>query len=87
MNESDARNIVASTVVSLLDNEQLTFERLAALLVENGYDATAGSVRKKISRGSFSAGFLIAICDTLNYQIEFKKRPKSKLKPKVIKIP
>lgn len=68
MNEIQARNKATRTLLALLKRDGISYKELAERLVANGYETTTNAIRVKMHRGSFSAGFLLAVCEALNRQ-------------------
>jgi len=58
---------------SELARRGITYSQLVDLMCEKGYETNENSIRAKLSRGTFSASFLMKVADTLGTEIVFKE--------------
>lgn len=64
-------------IKELRDEAQLSYKELAALLEQEGVHIDATVLANKVNRGTFSAGFALAILSVLGYStLTFPKAPK-----------
>lgn len=66
--EEKVKNFLKSELVK----RGIKYARLVELMQEKGYEANENSIRTKLSRGTFSAAFLMEVADALNAEIVFK---------------
>ena len=61
----------------LRDESQLSYKELAALLEHEGVHIDATVLANKVNRGTFSAGFALAVLSVLGYNsVTFPRAPK-----------
>jgi len=60
-------------IKKILLEEELSYVKLAELMKKNGYKETPDTIRSKIHRGAYNITFLLAVCDTLNYELITEK--------------
>jgi len=53
-----------------LTRRDISYVKLAELMMAKGYKETPDTIRSKIHRGTFSFAFILEVCDTLG--CEFK---------------
>lgn len=58
---------------SELTKRGITYSKLSEMMNERGYETNENSIRTKLSRGTFSASFLMEVADTLGAEIIFKE--------------
>lgn len=68
MTEKEAMKKAARAFAALLAREKISCEELAKRMSEQGYKITANAIRIKLSRDSFTVGFLVAACEVLQRQ-------------------
>jgi hypothetical protein len=63
---------------SELAKRGISYGRLTELMNEKGYKTNENSIRAKLSRGTFSASFLMEVADVLDAEIIFKPTKKDR---------
>lgn len=56
-----------------LAKRDITYVKLAELMVSKGYKETPDTIRSKIHRGTFSFSFVLEVCDTLGLNLVIKE--------------
>lgn len=65
LGERDLGRYAARFLKSELKLRDLTYEELAALLSQRGFEETQASIASKLSRASFTAGFFLGVLSVI----------------------
>jgi len=65
---------VKQLLKSELAKRGLNYNQLVDAMREKGYETNENSIRTKLSRGTFSAAFLMEVADALDSEIVFKDK-------------
>ena len=61
-------------VKSELKKRNISYRKLVEMMNQKGYKTNENSIRTKLSRGTFTASFLMEIADALNAEIVFRDK-------------
>lgn len=60
-----------------LAKQDLNYIELSEIMTKKGYDINPDEIRTKIFRGSYSFGFLLAVADSLGFEVRLVKKNSS----------